>query len=204
MNSSCHGLHICYRLHVAFRYLYLVRHGQYHTRRGAGRYGELTALGRRQADRIGKCLVQFPIDSIVHSDLSRAAQTTSRIANFFPEVPVRSSKLLREGVPTPPAGWDEDPDPQQLEITRQRMDTAFARHFKATRGRDRHELIVAHGNLIRYFVRKALGDSVDKWWRMDIAHCSLTLICVGPPPRDGLLLRFNEIGHLSHKMQTRA
>lgn len=38
---------------------------------------------------------------------------------------------------------------------------AFAKYFKTTRGKDRHEIIVSHGNLIRYLAARVLAESGD-------------------------------------------
>ena len=41
---------------------------------------------------------------------------------------------------------------------------------------DTHELLVCHGNVIRWFVCRALGVDTKQWTRMEIANCSLTMI----------------------------
>ncbi len=187
------------------RYLYLVRHGQYHMDHDKDDYGTLTPLGRRQAARIGKRLAQHgSFEAIFHSDMPRAVETAEIVAQHFPEIPRRQSRLLREGLPTAPGHWDDKPSRERLAKVRQRMDAAHDRFFKPSKGKkDRHELIVAHGNLIRYLVRRAMGDSVNKWWRMDIVQCSLCIVVVAPPPRHGLLMAFNDTGHLPKRMRTR-
>jgi broad specificity phosphatase PhoE len=82
------------------------------------------------------------------------------------------------------------------------MDAAFARYFKRPRSGERHELLVAHGNIIRYFVRRALGDPIAKWLRMNITQCGLTVIVVGPRRGRVVLMSFNDVGHLPPKMRT--
>ena len=105
------------------RSLYLVRHGHYHTDKDSARYGKLTALGRRQAIRVGKRLASIELDVMHHSDTLRAVETAEIIAKQLAlEIPTRTSKLLREGVPTAPGPWlphftraesEENPSPKQ-------------------------------------------------------------------------------------------
>jgi len=105
------------------RSLYLVRHGHYHTDKDSARYGKLTALGRRQAIRVGKRLASIELDVMHHSDTLRAVETAEIIAKQLAlEIPTRTSKLLREGVPTAPVPWlphftraesEENPSPKQ-------------------------------------------------------------------------------------------
>ena len=85
------------------RVLYLVRHGQYHTAEDSPKYGQLTPLGRRQAQRVGKRLASVEFDVLHHSDMARAVETAALIARELPAtLPTRSSRLLREGIPTAP------------------------------------------------------------------------------------------------------
>jgi broad specificity phosphatase PhoE len=91
---------------MGIKTLYLVRHGQYHTEKGAAKHGKLTALGRRQAKRAGKRLASIDLHVMHHSDMVRAAETAQIIASALGTViPIRSSQLLREGVPTLPCPW---------------------------------------------------------------------------------------------------
>ncbi|WP_308054111.1 histidine phosphatase family protein [Cellulomonas xiejunii] len=56
---------------MAVRHLYLARHG------AADAFGELTAVGRRQADLLGARLAHLPLDAVRHSPLPRAAASAS-------------------------------------------------------------------------------------------------------------------------------
>ena len=90
--------------------------------------------------------------------------------------------------------------PEALERDRSQAQRAFARYFIPART-DRHEIIVSHGNLIRYFVCSALGAPAEAWANADINQCSLCVIRVEPDGRK-VVLAFNDTGHLSEQMLT--
>jgi broad specificity phosphatase PhoE len=185
------------------RVLYLVRHGQYHMEEGSPKYGQLTPLGRRQARRVGKRLASVEFDVMHHSDMARAVETASVIAEELPaKLRTRSSRLLREGIPTAPVPGVPNHTRADARQARARMDAAFARYFKRARSGERHELLVAHGNIIRYLVRRALGDPIANWVRMNITQCGLTVIAIGPRRGRVVLMSFNDVGHLPPKMRT--
>jgi broad specificity phosphatase PhoE len=186
----------------ASKTLYLVRHGQYRGEDAAtGTLEVLTPLGRRQAVRLGRRLAPIPFDAIWHSDLPRAVETAQILAEQLPGVPRRASKLLREGIPTAAAHFSPEfrPARAQLLQTRQRMDQAFDRFVRASR-KPRIELIVAHGNIIRYLIRRALDDAADRWWQLDAFQCGLSVLRVGR--QRCALTSFNDVGHLPPRMQT--
>lgn len=188
---------------MGLRLLYLVRHGQYHTQEDSPKYGQLTPLGRRQARRLGKRLASVEFDVMHHSDMARATETAAVIAKELPaKLPTRSSKLLREGIPTAPVPGVPNHTRAEARRVRIRMDAAFERYFRRPRSGDRYELLVAHGNIIRYLVRRAMGDPIAKWTRMNITQCGLTVIAIGPRRGRVVLMSFNDVGHLPPKMRT--
>ena len=188
---------------MGVRYLYLVRHGQYRMNQEDPRYGSLTPLGRRQAKRLGKRLGEVPFDACFSSDVTRAVETLDIIAPFLANQTRRSaSTLLREGLPTLASHWTFRVDRADVRKARERMEAAYGRFFKPARGRDRHDLIVGHGNCIRYLVRRALQDQPSKWWRLQILQCSLTIVCVDANDKPPLLISFGDAGHLPLAMQT--
>lgn len=182
---------------MASRILYLVRHGQYHMDPTLNSYGGLTALGRRQARRVAKRLAQYPIDVMHHSDMLRAHQTADLIALRFADLKMRKSPLLREGLP----GFRGERPTARTRATQQRMDSAFHKYFRPTRGRDRHELVVCHGNIIRYLCMRVLDVPPGTWWRMDTLQCGLTVVRITGPD-DRFLETYNDVGHLPPAMHT--
>ncbi len=182
--------------------MYLVRHGHYHGERGTAKYGKLTALGGRQAKRVGRRLASVDFHVMHHSDMLRAVETAEIIAaERDVAMPIRSSKLLREGVPIAPCPWLPNFTRSMARQDRARMDAAYDRYFKPLRSGQREELLVAHGNIIRYFISRAMGDSVSKWARVPLMQGSLTVMTVAMSGR-AMLMSFNDVGHLPAKMQT--
>jgi serine/threonine-protein phosphatase PGAM5 len=71
----------------------------------------------------------------------------------------------------------------------------------ATPHADRHDVLVCHGNVIRWFVSRAVSGDPRHWLSMDIGNGSLTILAVRP---DGSvrLVCFSDVGHLPVSKQT--
>ncbi len=186
-------------MRVANRILLLVRHGQFVREDDLPGFGSLTGLGKRQAQRIAKRLAAYPIDRVYASTATRALETADIIGTKI-DAPLARSRLLLEGVPTQPQGIDRVPR-NKLAEDRARMERAFERFFRPTRGRDRRELLVCHGNIIRYLIRLAIGDDPSNWWRSDINHCGMSTVVIFPDG-SGRVLGINDTGHLPPTLQT--
>jgi serine/threonine-protein phosphatase PGAM5 len=185
---------------MADRILLLLRHGQYVTDEEHSEYGYLTALGERQATRTARRLAEYPIDAVYSSTMPRAIQTTELVAKGLRRIPKKRVSALREGIPTPFPGITRDQRSRMSE-TRKRMERVYARFFRPTRGRDRFELLVCHGNLIRYLTRRAMGDAPGRWWKVAVMNCGLSIVVIRA---DGAtrLFALNDVGHLPRAMQT--
>lgn len=183
------------------RRLIFVRHGQY----DEAETGALTALGRRQAARTAAALRRLPVHAIWSSTLLRAKETAAIVASKQRSARVRRTRLLCEVVPTRlPARLARRfaVDVTHVERDRLRADRAYATLFRAAR-RERTEIVVCHGNLIRYLVCRALGIEPKLWMRLDSTHCGLTEFRVLPR---GLVrvVRYNDVGHIPVAMRTQA
>ena len=181
------------------RRLIFVRHGQY----DEISTGALTPLGRKQAARTAVALRKLEVKAIWSSTLLRAQETASIVAAKQPRARVRRSRLLCEVVPTKlprklarrfyvPTG--------NVERDRARADRAYTTLFRATRD-ERTEIVVCHGNLIRYLVCRALGIQPKLWMRLDSTHCGLTEFRV-LPKGTVRVVRYNDVGHLPHSIRT--
>lgn len=176
------------------RTLLFLRHGQYDAENG----GVLTPLGREQARLTGKYLEALEFDLIWSSTLPRAKETADIVADHLGGMRVRHTGLLREGLYTKVEGY-KVPASERRE-DRARADAAYAKIIRTSRA-ERLELVVCHGNLIRYLMCRALHTPVVKWLRMTTSHCGLSRMVV----RDTGAVRvvsYNETSHLPMKLVT--
>jgi serine/threonine-protein phosphatase PGAM5 len=185
--------------------LYLVRHGAYETHAvqaspdGPG----LTPLGIAQARLIAARLRGLParLDSMTSSTMTRARETAAVMHETL-DIPLQQSALLREC--TPPmanANPAKGLDPQEAVDCTHRLDEVFKEYFVPASGAARSDVLIAHGNVIRYFVMKALGVTTTNRIRMSVAHASLTVIQV-TPNGDFRILSVGDVGHLSPNLQS--
>lgn len=180
------------------RTLLLVRHGQY----ALDEAGSLTALGREQARVTGAWIANdldgIPVAALWSSTLPRARETAAIIANSIPNGKVRPVGVLREGIYSRIRGYKVSASKQRED--RVRADAAWKRFFKTSRA-DRLELLVCHGNLIRYLVCRALHVSILRWIRMNSSNCAMTRVLI----RDTGAIRvvsYNETAHLPADLVT--
>jgi broad specificity phosphatase PhoE len=179
---------------------YVVRHGD-----AAPHDGPLSPIGEQQAKLTGQRLKDVPFSAIYHGPLRRAAQTASLIAALMPDVPVTSSDLAGDYLPS-------DPDPDDLPASYVRFLGQFS-EAERTEGpklaaaairaftqagpqdKDDHTLIVTHNLLIGWLVSQALAAPAWRWLGLNQMNCAVTVIAYRPglPPS---LLTFNDAGHL--------
>ncbi len=179
--------------HVFEKRIWMVRHGQYDESPENGY--DLTALGREQAHRVGEALLGANIDAVFSSTMARAKTTAKLMVNARPVKAVRGlSECLPTAVPGYPVAASEARE------NRKRLDRAFAQFFSAPK-KNRTDLLVCHGNVIRYFVCKALGIPVETWIRLAIHHCSITEFRVRSNGKV-YLISYNETRHLPPGMRT--
>ena len=185
------------------RTVYLIRHGEYdhdHTQdEDTGR--GLVDLGRRQAEVLADRLAEMPLEftSLQSSTMTRARQTADIIGERLGLVPDRH-RDIREC--TPPT-WREDImaelEEGDGEPCAELLEAAFARIFVPAVDETARDLVVCHGNVIRWFVCRVLNVDPMAWLGMSIANCSVTVVRVAP---DGKLklLSFADTGHLTPDM----
>lgn len=191
---------------MATRTIYLVRHGlhdsknSHHDKLGGG----LTPVGVEQAKLTAQRLSSLPISAIYCSTLRRAVETAEIIAREFPDIPLQRSRLLGECMPCIPRNFAElfvDIPAEKIAQDRERAGRAFERHFKHARGKDKHEIVVCHGNLIRYFVCRVLQLGLEAWVDMDMSNCGISTVLIGSNGRM-VLVSHNDVGHLPHHLIT--
>ncbi len=188
------------------RTLYLVRHGYYDHRDDADPdVGKaLVPLGVAQARMVAERLRSLPVEftALFSSTMTRARQTSFIIQEDFPGLEVQQTRILRECTPTT---WREDimadVPPEEAVVCEEQIELAFSQFFTPSPDGDRHDIIVCHGNVIRYLVTRALNVEPRAWLGMSIGNCSLTVVRIRA---DGAmkLLQFSDVGHIPVNLQT--
>jgi len=180
------------------RTLYLIRHGAYVADRNADpQLGPgLTPLGVAQARLIAARLsgTGIAFDSMTSSTLQRARDTAAVMHETLSSVPLAQSALLSECTPSLPETVEDEVARERAACAKQ-LDQAFAQLFTPAQGAKRNDILVAHGNVIRYLVVKALKVEPRAWLGMSVPHASLTVIEVRP---DGSarVLAVGDSGHI--------
>ncbi len=193
---------------AAPRTLYLVRHGEYDQAdpRDAAVGKGLVPIGVAQARLLGARLRASGIafDAFDASPLTRARQTALVLAEDLPGATLHIVPELAEC--TPPTRRTEiiaNESPADLQACAERLDRVFAERFVPSATGERHELVVAHGNVIRYLVTKALGVDTSAWLEMSVHNASLTVVRVEADGRCKVL-SVGDSGHLPPTMYTGA
>lgn len=183
----------------ATRTLYLVRHGSSDYKDRDDKTGNpLLPLGREQAMLAADRLAGLPItfSSVTSSEFTRARETGDIIAAKLGQ-PCSRDGLLNECTPT---GAGVALKPEHAEADAQ-LARAWQRYAKPATGAPSHELLVCHGNVIRWFVSRALGVDPKQWRQMEIANCSISIIEIRPGGGIRLLV-FNDVSHVPVAKQT--
>lgn len=188
------------------RTLYLIRHGQaaYAQTDPKDVDGYLTEVGQQQALLTAERLAELPITAIYHSDLERATQTAQLIASKIPDAVLQPTSLLRECIPCLPrraTAWMKQLSPEKIKQHQHWVETAFARYFTKAEEGDRHDILVCHGNILRYLICRALRVPPDAWSYADIHNCGISEVAVNQQG-ETILISHNDTGHLPYSMRT--
>jgi serine/threonine-protein phosphatase PGAM5 len=188
--------------------IFLIRHGAYSPDPAAdAKLGPgLNTLGIAQAKLVAARLAAFPgsWNAILASPLTRAHETARVIHESLPAVHFELADDLAEC--TPPTRRKEatkDDTPESLAACTAQLDRFFKQHFVPASGTEQREIYVAHGNVIRSLIVRALGVNHDAWLEMSIGHASITQIVVEPDGRYRVI-SLGDVGHIPPNMQTGA
>jgi serine/threonine-protein phosphatase PGAM5 len=159
------------------------------------------------------------IKAIHQSDMARAKETASLIASWLPGVPLMDpDPRLNEGIPAPmiPLRPDVGNVEQSIDNDRGRIEEAFQKYIyrsettpssspeESSKGdtdtnqvEQEFEVIVCHGNVIRYFFCRALQLPPEAWLRLSVFNCSLTYLMIHP---NGYVQArmLGDVGHLDY------
>lgn len=190
----------------------MVRHGQYISSDN-DKDRILTKKGREQAVLCGKRLQElvdtgflFPIKYVYFSTMARASETHNLIMDNLSISPVinQPCSMIREGAvcrPNPPSTtWtpsDEDFFKDNL-----RVEAGFMNHVHRASKNDTSNfttLLVCHGNVIRYFVCRALQIQPDHWLRMAVFNASITILDIHANGKVSLIT-LGDVGYMKPSM----
>jgi serine/threonine-protein phosphatase PGAM5 len=187
------------------RVLYLVRHGYYENEDPADeRVGKkLTALGKEQARLAGVRLRDLGVtfDTLRTSTFTRAMESGDIIAREI-GLPVLRDSLISECTPPstrPDIKWDT---PGEADSAQAQLEAAWAKYARPSTTSDPlHQILVCHGNVIRWFVTRTLGVDTRQWAQMEAANGGITVIAIRPDGTTRLLI-YDEIAHIQPRFQT--
>ncbi|MGE4131881.1 MAG: histidine phosphatase family protein [Bdellovibrionales bacterium] len=190
-----------------WRTIILIRHGQYEKKPE-----RLTALGRKQANLVAKAVKPNVPAQLFSSTMPRATETAAILSDHLKLKPQKKSFLCEALLPGPPSftnQWlrnipsksEKANFKKSLKVNAKRADQAFHFLFRKPRFGQETMAVVAHGNVIRYWVCKALKVKSETWLKMDIVHASITALRINAKG-ELILLRFSDCGHLPLEMRT--
>jgi serine/threonine-protein phosphatase PGAM5 len=186
------------------RTILLVRHGAYQfdpadLSPGPG----LLPVGVAQAKLAASRLAAMgKFDAVFCSPMTRAHETARVIAAEVSNGSLQIVPELEECTPaTRRKEITKDESAESMARCKARLDALFAQRFVPAAGRPRRELFVAHGNVIRSLVVRALGVDPEAWLEMSVAHASITEILVEPDGRFKVL-SVGDVGHLPLNLQS--
>jgi serine/threonine-protein phosphatase PGAM5 len=186
-------------------FVYLVRHGIYDrdTTATDDRVSNgLNALGHEQARLVGARLAALGIkfDRLISSEFLRAKQTADDMGKVMKMTPTRDESL-NECTPTSvSAALMASENPADVAACDSARVLSWQRYFVPTPTRDTYDVLVCHGNVIRWALMRALDADTKLWSNQDIGNCSLSIIAVRP---DGSirLVMYSDVGHIPVEKQ---
>ncbi len=188
--------------------LVLVRHGNYAPDPSVDENigPHLSPIGVAQAHLAANALAALPrFDGLYASPMQRARDTAAVIGiDDFPDRKFEVVDDLAECTPPTPLGEVAKTEPPaDMAACKARLDRLYARFFTAANGQDRSDLLVCHGNVIRYLVTRALGVDTGAWLAMSLGNASITTIRIDADGR-AHVIAVGDVGHIPPAMRTSA
>ncbi|MFA5259283.1 MAG: phosphoglycerate mutase family protein [Candidatus Pacearchaeota archaeon] len=170
--------------------IFLVRHGESEkTDKDPG----LTQNGKYQSKRVAFFLKDLQIDKAYSSNLKRAKQTLEEYQKLCPKTNCEKVDNLNEIYRTIIGGPSkEGTSPNREEKDKARADEFFSKLIEM---KARNIVLFTHGNLIRYFLSKALEiDAKTLWNNLVLSPGSVSVI-----EKQGDDLRVKAVNIISHQ-----
>ena len=192
----------------AARTIILVRHGNYVEDPSVDpKVGpHLSPIGVALAYLVAARLAGLPghFDAMFVSPMNRARDTAAAIARSFPGSHFQVVDDLAEC--TPPTRRVEvtaHEKPADMAACAARLDRVFTTYFRPAVGHEQTDLMVCHGNVIRYLVTRTLGVDTKAWLEMSVGNASITRIRVQADGRFKVL-SVGDVGHIPPNLRTGA
>merc|ERR1719334_478735 len=135
--------------------------------------------------------------------MTRATETANIVLKQLPEIEHSNCDLIREGPPCPPVEhWV--PEPSEFFQEGARIEAGFRKYFHRAEPSQEEtsvDILVCHGNVIRYCVCRALQLDPQAWLRMAVHNGSITVLVIKPSGRVSLL-ELGGAGHFESNMLT--
>ncbi len=117
----------------------------------------------------------------------------------------QSCDYLRECVPSFPKNLRKKyqfTDAKKLKQHQAQANKAFAKYFKNS-NKDCVDILICHGNIIRYLICKALEIDTLKWRQMEIQQCGISIVQIKSKGHHRKqLVSHNDIGHIPKSKRT--
>jgi serine/threonine-protein phosphatase PGAM5 len=167
--------------------------------------GDLLHTGWEQAEYLARHLHQHEnITSIYTSTMRRALTTAHLIASSLPHAPFKKDKMLVESLFYIPKGAEAfygNVSTGALASHRVRVAYAYQRYTRPALEQDEHDLVVCHGNVIRYFLVRAKRQPIETWAQCEIYHASVTRLEIDEASQIKVVYQSN-VDHLPERLQT--
>lgn len=192
----------------AMREIVLVRHGHYVAdpsvpeNVGPGLSPIGVAQARLAAARLHADVPR--VDGLYVSPMQRARDTAASIGAAYPGQAFEVVPDLAEC--TPPTRRKEimaEETEASATACKAQLDRTFARFFETPSQAGRTDVLVCHGNVIRYLVTRALGVDTAAWLEMSPGHTSVTRIRIEPDGRYKIVA-VGDVGHIPSNLRTGA
>ena len=168
--------------------LFLLRHGYYVEKENDI---ILSDKGHSEAKALANKLQEIHIDKIYVSDYTRALETLEPFKQKNPNIPIVKTSDLREIYRVLVGGPIRKGTPKEREINDSERAERMWKTLKQEKG---NIAVFVHGNLIKYFLMKALNIQQENLWsKMLIRTCSISIIEIKDK-----LIRVNAINSTDH------
>ena len=148
--------------------IYFIRHAETQANLDASKPTTLTAKGEEQVKKLAEYLKDESFDAIYSSDLERAQKTAQAISED-----IIITDELREMFRVIIGGPKKESRPNRKQEDEQRAEQFFQKILAWNYNK---VAIVAHGNIIRYFLARIQNKDVKTMWEEEIIPCSINII----------------------------